>query len=445
MQATTTPLENHRVRLSVEVDEGEMDAALEDAARTLARQVSIKGFRKGKVPRSVLVAHLGGPAALRAEAIREALPDFYARAVSDTLIDPIAQPELTITGGEEGGTLTFDAEVEVRPEVEVAGHRQLRVTIPSPVVTDDEVNAQVDRLRETDAVLRDVDRPIATGDMVTMDVSITAVGEAEGEPLVMRDYMYTVGSGGLTDGVDEMIGGLRAGEDLTLNGPLGPGQVATFALHLTRVQERELPELTDEWVEENTEWANVAEMRDAIVEQMRRRRVIEAQLSQRDAMLVALSELVPEDVVPESLVDDETGSRLHDLSHRLEQQRLTLESFLQMTGQDPDQLLEALRADARRAVRVDLGLRGVVRAEGLEPTDEEVEAELASTAEAMGTTADALRTNLRDTGRAVAFRAEVAKMKASRWLTENVTFVDPAGVEIDRELLRSDQSSEADA
>lgn len=445
MQATTTPLENHRVRLSVEVDEGEMDAALEEAARTLSRQVSIKGFRKGKVPRSVLVAHLGGPAALRAEAIREALPDFYARAVSDTLIDPIAQPEITVTGGEEEGSLSFDAEVEVRPEVEIDGHRALRVTIPSPVVTDDEVNAQIDRLRETDAVLRDVDRPIATGDMVTMDVSITSVGEAEAEPLVMRDYMYTVGSGGLTDGVDEMIGGLHAGEDLTLNGPLGPGQVATFALHLTRVQERELPELTDEWVEENTEWPTVAEMRDAIVEQMRRRRIIEAQLSQRDAMLMALSDLVPEDVVPESLVDDETGSRLHDLSHRLEQQRLSLESFLQMSGQDPDQLLEALRVDARRSVRVDLGLRAVVRAEGLEPTDEEVDAELASTAEAMGATADALRTNLRDTGRTVAFRAEVAKMKASRWLTEHVTFVDPSGVEIDRELLRSDPASGVDA
>lgn len=445
MQATTTPLENNRVKLSVVVDESEMDEAVDAAARQLSRQVSIKGFRKGKVPKSVLIAHLGGPSALRAEAIRESLPDFYARAVSDTLIDPIARPDLEVTAGEEGGALSFDASVEVRPEVEVSGHRDLRVTIPSPLVTDDEVAAQVDRLRETDAVLNDVDRPIVTGDLVTMDVSISAVGETDAEPLVMRDYMYGVGSGGLTDGVDETIVGLRAGENLTVNGSLGPGRVATYSMDLKKVQERELPELTDEWVAENTEWATTDEMRDAIVDQMRRRRVVEAQLSQRDAMLIALSDLVAEDVVPETLVDDEMGSRLHDLSHRLEQQNLTLESFLQMTGQDPDQLLETLRSDAQRAVRVDLALRGLVRAEDLEPTDEEVEAELVSTAEAMGAKPEALRTNLRDTGRVVAFRAEVAKMKASRWLTDHVTFVDPLGVEIDRELLRQDQSGGADA
>jgi trigger factor len=271
------------------------------------------------------------------------------------------------------------------------------------------------------------------------------VGEEGAEPLVMRDYMYTVGSGSLTDGVDEMIVGLRAGEDLTLNGPLGPGQVATYALNLKKVQERRLPEVNDEWVAENTEWTTEEEMRDAIVDQMRRRRIVEAQLSQRDALLVALSELVPEDAAPEVLVDDETRSRLHDLSHRLEQQNLTLETFLQMTAQQPDDLLEALRNDARRAVRVDLALRAVVRAEGLEPSDEDVEAELVTTAEAMGATPEALRTNLRDTGRVVAFRAEVAKMKATRWLSDTVTFVDGAGVEIDRDLLRQDQSPETDA
>ena len=445
MQATATPLENHHVKLSVEVDEGEMESALDDAARKLSRQVSIKGFRKGKVPKNVLIAHLGGVQGLRSEAIRESLPDFYARAVSETLIDPIAQPDITITAGEAEGPLAFEANVEVRPEVEITGHRDLRVTIPSPVVTDEEVDAQIDRLRETDAVLKDVERPIVTGDLVTMDVAIAPVGEGDAEPLVMRDYMYTVGSGSLTDGVDELILGLRAGEDLTVNGPLGPSQVATYTMNLKQVHERELPEVSDEWVAENTEWPSAVEMRDAVVDQLRRRRGVEAQLSQRDATLIALSDLVPEAVVPDSLVEDETGSRLHDLSHRLEQQRLTLETFLQMTGQDPEQLLETLRADARRAVRVDLGLRAVARAEGLEPTDEEIEAELASTAEAMGATPQALAANLGETGRAVAFRAEVAKMKASRWLTEHVTYVDPNGVEVDPALLASDQAADGDA
>jgi trigger factor len=444
MHATTTTLENNHVKLVIEVDEPEMAEAIDAAAAKLSKQVSIKGFRKGKVPKNVLMAHLGGPSALRNEAIRDSIPDFYAHAVSDTLIDPIAQPDINITAGEEEGVLVFEADVEVRPEVSIAGHGDLRVTIPSPVVTDDEVNAQIDRFRETDAVLNEVDRPIVTGDLVSMDVHVEQVASEE-DPLDMSDFMYTVGSGTITEGVDELIVGMKAGEELKVNGNVGQGAVATYELSLKKVQERELPELNDEWVQENTEWQSADEMRDTIFAQMRRMRVGEAQRTQRDSVLVALSDLVSADVVPDALVQDETNERLHDLGHRLEQQKLNLETFLQVTNQSSDQLLETLRADAVRAVRIDLALRALVREENLEPTDEEVDEELATTAEAMKVSADRLRTNLRDTGRVVTFRAEVAKMKASRWLTDHVTYVDPEGIEIDPNLLKADESEDIDA
>jgi trigger factor len=444
MNATTTALENNHVKLVVEVDEPEMAEAIDAAAAKLSKEVSIKGFRKGKVPKNVLMAHLGGPSALRNEAIRDSIPDFYAHAVSDTLIDPIAQPDINITAGEEEGVLVFEADVEVRPEVSITGHGDLRVTIPSPVVTDDEVNAQIDRFRETDAVLNEVDRPIVTGDLVSMDVHVEQVASEE-DPLDMSDFMYTVGSGSITEGVDELIVGMKAGEELKVNGNIGQGGVATYELSLKKVQERELPELTDEWVQENTEWQSADEMRDTIFAQMRRMRVAEAQRTQRDSVLVALSDLVSADVVPDALVQDETNERLHDLGHRLEQQKLNLETFLQVTNQSSDRLLETLRADAVRAVRIDLALRALVREENLEPTDQEVDEELATTAEAMKVSADRLRTNLRDTGRVVTFRAEVAKMKASRWLTDHVTYVDPEGVEIDPNLLKADESEDIDA
>jgi trigger factor len=444
MHATTTALENNHVKLVVEVDEPEMAEAINAAAAKLSKQVSIKGFRKGKVPKNVLMAHLGGPSALRNEAIRDSIPDFYAHAVSDTQIDPIAQPDINITAGEEEGVLVFEADVEVRPEVSIAGHGDLRVTIPSPVVTDDEVNAQIDRFRETDAVLNEVDRPIVTGDLVSMDVHVEQVASEE-DPLDMSDFMYTVGSGTITEGVDELIVGMKAGEELKVNGNVGQGAVATYELSLKKVQERELPELNDEWVQENTEWQSADEMRDTIFAQMRRMRVAEAQRTQRDSVLVALSDLVSADVVPDALVQVETNERLHDLGHRLEQQKLNLETFLQVTNQSSDQLLETLRADAVRAVRIDLALRALVREENLEPTDDEVDEELASTAEAMKVSADRLRANLRDSGRVVTFRAEVAKMKASRWLTDHVTYVDPEGIEIDPNLLKADESEDIDA
>jgi trigger factor len=220
--------------------------------------------------------------------------------------------------------------------------------------------------------------------------------------------------------------------------------VATYELKLKQVKERELPELTDEWVKENTEWDDIDTMRDAILAQMRTMKIVEAQTSQRDAVLMAVSELVSEEAAPEVLVNGETSERLQELGQRLAQQKLNLETFLEITNQTPDQLLETLRQDAVRAVRIDLAMRALVKAENLEPTPEEVDDELEQTAKAMGVDADKLRTNLRDSGRVVAFNAEVAKMKASKWLSDHVTFVDPDGVEIDRELLKADQSEDVD-
>lgn len=167
-------------------------------------------------------------------------------------------------------------------------------------------------------------------------------------------------------------------------------------------------------------------------------------MSQRDAMLVALGELVLDDVVPAVLVDAEANDRMHDLGHRLAQQQMNLEQFLQATGQTPDQLLAAVRADGERAVKIDLALRALVKAEGLEATADEIDEELHKTAEAMSLEPAMLRQNLYDTGRVVAFESEVAKIKASKWLSEHVTFVDHLGIVIDRELLREDQSDETD-
>jgi trigger factor len=266
----------------------------------------------------------------------------------------------------------------------------------------------------------------------------------EAEPLEMSDFMYTVGSASIAPEVDGLILGLRAGEELIVTANAGGGQNVVYAMQLKQVKERILPELTDEWVEENTEWPTVDEMRDSVLTQMSKMKVVEAQMSQRDAMLVALGELVADDVVPDVLVEAEANDRMHDLGHRLAQQQMNLEQFLQATSQTPDQLLAAVRADAQRAVKIDLALRALVKAEDLEATHDEIDEELVKTAEAMSLDAQTLRDNLYKTGRVVAFESEVAKIKANRWLSENVTFVDHLGIVIDRELLREDQSTEID-
>lgn len=444
MRATATPQENNRVLLEVEVPSADMDAAVDEAARRLSREVNIKGFRKGKAPRQVIEARLGGKSALRAEALREALPDFFAKAVSEALVDPIDQPAITVTGGEESGDLTFEATVDVRPEVDLVGYRALEVTIPSPVVRDDEIAAQVDRMRETDAELTDVDRPVQKRDLIVADVTRTDPS-GEKEPVVLEDYSYEVGSGGLAMGIDEMLLGHSAGETVEAAGRIGVNDYAAFAITIKAVRERLLPELTDEWVAENTDYESVDALTDAVREQLRRRKIVEAQFAQRDALMAAAADLVDVEAAPSSLVEREVGSRIEELQQRLLQRGINVEYFLQISGQTMDELVATLRADAVRAVRVDLALRAIARLEGLDPTEDEVEKELADTAASIKLDVEKLRTSLYDNGRTVAFRDEIAKMKATKWLMDHVTYRDEEGIEIDRALLQSDQSTDEEA
>ncbi len=444
MRATTATLPDNKVKLTVQLDDVEMNTAIDKAVVTVGRQVSIKGFRKGKVPRNVLVAHLGGPGALRGEAIRESMPDFYAHAVVEAGIDPIGQPDIDITGGEEEGNLTFECTVEIRPEVKVSGYQKLRVTLPSPMVTPDEVDAQINRYLETDAVLKDVERPIVTGDMVTLDVKAEQVGIEGVEPFEVSDFMYAVGSNSLAPETDGLIVGMKAGEELSFASTQPGGLQVSYVIQIKAVKERELPALDDEWVKDNTEWATVEEMRTTIQDQMQRMRVMEAQMGKREAISSAVAELVTENECPAALLDAETNERLHDLGHRLSNQNFTIETFLQATGQTAEQLIEVFRADALRAVRSDLALRAIVKAEKLEASADEIEEELAKTALSMEVKTEVLRTNLYDSGRQVSFQAEVAKMKAQKWLEERVVYVDPEGVEINKDLLEADQTAGAD-
>jgi len=243
-----------------------------------------------------------------------------------------------------------------------------------------------------------------------------------------------VGSGQLARGVDEMLIGLRKGEVVEAAGDRN-GSLFRFDISIKRVNERVLPELTDEWVAENTEHETVDALRDSLLTQLRRMKIVEAKFAQRDAALAALSELVAENAVPEELEQTELQYRVEEFGERLGQQGMDFESFLQVTGQTNGQFVELLRTDARRAVRVDLALRALAREEGLEPDDANVEEELVTTAQAMKVTPDVLRANLRDNGRMTSFVAEIAKLNASKWLMDNAIYVDENGAEIDRTLL----------
>ena len=439
MRTSVTYLEDNMVQLTIEVEDDQISAVVEETLNKLTQSATIKGFRKGKAPRRLVEQKMGGPAAVRAESIRDSIADFYAMAVAQANVDPIDQPAVTISDGDESGTLVLEALVAVRPEPGLPGYRELRVTIPSPFVGDDEIDEQTTRIRMTDAVLEDVDRPILMGDIAVVDVNGTDPNGEE-EAVQFDDYSFLIGSGSIAEGIDETIIGMRSGETLEAMGRSGHNKYMAYSIVIKQVRERVLPELTDEWAKENTESDTVVQWRESIQDQLQKRRLMESQFARRDATLVAVSDLIESSVVPPPLVNREIQSRLQDLSERLNQQGMTVESFLKLTGQEPQQIVDVLQVESERAVRIDLALRSLAREESLAATDEEIEKELAETAQSMGAEVEVLRENLRTNGRIAAFAAEIAKLKASRWLMDNVIYVDDTGAEIDRTLLETVQS-----
>ena len=439
MRATSEAVEGNKVRLSVEVDESEVDKVLDEAVRTLARQARVPGFRPGRVPRQILEARMGGAVALRAEALKEAIPDFYAKALSEVEIDPISQPEFDITAGKETGALAFDALVEVRPVVAIPGYAGLRVTVPSPEVTEEEVDAQVDRLRETEAELVDVSRPARDGDNVTIDLHGTAAGD---EVVSSDDVLYEIGTGRLVEGLDEQLRGGKTGDILTFAATLPDGREVAFRVLVKDVKEKRLPEATDEWAAEASEFATLGELRDDLRSRIGRVKAVQAQLSLRNGAMAALVELVDDAEVPDALVEGELRERLHDLGHRLEQQGIGLAAFLEATGRTQEQLVEELQVDARQAVKGDLALRALADAEALETTDDEIATEIEAMAARLQLEPDVVRERLTRAGRMAAVRSEQRKAKALTWLLDHVELVDEEGRPVSRDDLRMDESVE---
>jgi trigger factor len=434
MKAVVEPLEGNKVKLSVEVDEEEFEKAVDAAFRKIAREVRIPGFRPGKAPRRILEARLGKETG-RSEALRDSLPDYYSRALREHDVDAIAPPEIDITAGQESGPVAFDAVVEVRPQVHLVGYDGLRVEVPNPQVTDEEVDAEIDRLRGNFGELTSVSRPARDGDHLTIDL----VGSRDGEPITgmtIDDYLYELGSRQLFPELDERLLGARTGDILAVEAKLPDGP-ATFRVLVKEVQEKVLPEVTDEWVGEASEFDTVEELRADITRRIGLIKRVRAAMTLRNGTVEAVSELVDVDVPP-ALVDSEVQRRVHDLEHRLEAQQATIEQYLEATGQSPEQMVEGLRGGAVAAVRADLALRAVADAEHLQPSDEDIDEEIERLAASYQAKPAQLRRNLERAEQMPAVRSEWKKSKALDWLVEHADVVDTDGQPVDRTLLEPD-------
>lgn len=440
MRSSAEVLEDNRVKLTVEVDEADVAKAEDETLRRLTREVQMPGFRPGKVPRRLIQARLGQKG-VREEVLRNALPDYFAEAVEEQQLDIISSPQIDIDEGEEGGPVRFSAIVEVRPEIVVPGYDGLVVTVPAPEATEEEIDAQILRLREQFASLNEVDRPVERGDVVTLDIEERRDGGTD-EAMSVEDFSYEVGTEGITDGADEALVGAKAGDVLELDAPEMPGGPAQLRLVVKQVREKLLPDPDDAFASDASEFDTVDELREDLRTRMGAVKRLQTTLALRDRVADALVELVA-DEPPESLVADRREQLFEDFTYRLAQQRVRVEEYLEAVGKEADELVAELGQQAARDVKLDLALRAVAKAEDLEPDESDLDEEVVHLAGHANQTPAEMRAALEENGRMPLLRAEIRKSKALRWLLDHVAIVDEQGNAVDRESLRA-ELSEAD-
>jgi len=443
MRSTVEPLEGNKVKLSIEVEGAEFEKEVDAAFRRIAHEVRLPGFRPGKAPRRLLEARIGSEAA-RGDALEHALPTYYADAVEEHEVDVIAAPEIDITSGREEGDIVFDAVVEVRPEVNLGGYDSLRVTIDSPDVDPSEVDAQIDRLREAQAELREVERPAQTGDSVTIDIA----GYQDGEPLAgltADGYLYEVGSATIVPELDKHLDGAEMGDALefTADHPDPEEDAVTFEVAVKAIKEKILPEPDDAFAAEASEFSSLEELRADITRRMGTMKKVQARNQLRQKTAETLADLVEQDA-PEALVNTEMQARLEDLAMRLQAQGLGLEQYISAMGDEQDSFVANMRHAAAQGVKVDLALRAVATAEGIEVSDEDLEAEYASVAERVGQKPSQVRKQLEHNGQVAAIRSDLRTRMALEWLIEHVELVDEGGNVIDRDSLETEPEPTTD-
>lgn len=434
VKSIVEPLDDNRVKLTIEVPEAEMEAAVDDAFKRLARQIRMPGFRPGRAPRKLLEAQLGSGAG-RSEALRASVPEYYAQAVIDHDVDVISSPEIEIIDGQESGPVSFGAVVEVRPSVSISGYEGLQIEIPSPVVDDAETQGEIDRFLGAFAELSPVARPAADGDHVTIDINGSVGGEAIAG-LTASDYDYVVGTGAVVAEIDQNLRGAAVGDIVEFEADHpdpDEDRPLRFRVLVKEVSQTVLPDLDDELVAAHTEYATASELRADIESRQSAMKILRCHMARDQALTVALAEMVAEEP-PAAMIDREVEARLVDLDEEFRRRGSDISS----AGRPVEEIAEELRVPAARAVKFDLALRAVASAEGLEPSDADVDADIeraATRPDANGATPDELRAKLVETGQLSSLRAALAKSAARRWLLDRAVLVGPDGEAIAPEAL----------
>ncbi len=423
MKTTVTELPESRVKIDVAVEAGEFSKRVDRAAKGLAGEMKLPGFRKGKVPPQMVIQRIGREAVVE-QAVRDSLPEWYERALLDAGVATIGEPKLDVDDlPGEGEDLAFTIEVGVRPKAELGEYKGLEVGKAEIEVPEESLDTEIERLRGAFGSLAPVDRPAADGDAVVVDFAGTIDGESfEGSE--SRDFTIELGGEGLLPEFDTALKGASAGDERTVEVTFPDdhqpeelaGKTAEFAVKVKEVREKNLPELDDDFASEASEFETLAELRDdirsRIAEALGQRAEAEFREAAVDAVAANARLEIPHDLV---------HARAHEMWERLERQLemrgIDPQAYAQMQGKDRHDLINEAEEDAERALRREAVLEAVAEAEAIDPTDEEL-------LEALGpgegkNSPDKLLARLRETGRDGLLRDEIRLRNAADLVAES--------------------------
>ncbi|MER8038072.1 trigger factor [Streptomyces hydrogenans] len=443
MKSAVETLNPTRVRLTVEVPFEELKDSLDAAYKKINQQVTVKGFRKGKIPARVIDQRFGRGAVLE-EAVNDALPKFYTEAVNEAEVNPLGQPEVDITELKDGELLSFTAEVDVRPTIEIPDYSGIEVEVDAIEVTDEDIEKSVEQLRERFASTNPVERAAAEGDVVTVDLTAKVDGEVLSDGIA-DGVSYTIGSGELLDGIDAAVTGLEAGGEATftseLKGGSAAGKEAEVTVKVTAVAARELPELDDEFAQMASEFDTLDELKADSRKRLENMKQFDQATQAQERVLEKFLELA-EIPVPEKLLEDEVNTRKHNLEHhQLGQMGLSLEKYLELQGKTVEEFEAETKEQAVKGIKTQFLLDELVSKEELNVEQEELTEHLFRRAASSGMSPDQFAQAVVQGGQVPMLVGEVARGKALAVVVEAAKVVDTNGEVVDL----SDDEDEVEA
>ena len=424
MSVQIEKLENSMAKLTIETSAEELEKALESAFQKNKNKISVPGFRKGKVPRQ-MIEKMYGPSIFYEDAANALIPQAYEKALDECEEDIVSSPEIEVTQIEKGKPFIFTALVALKPEVKLGKYKGVKVDKADTEVTDEEVDAEINKERENNARNIEVtDRAVKDGDMTVIDfegfVDDVAFEGGKGE-----NYPLTIGSGAFIPGFEEQLVGAEIGKEVEVNVTFPEdyqaedlqGKAAVFKCTVKEIKEKELPELDDEFASEVSEFETLAEYKADVKDKLTEKKVREA----KDAKEAAVIEAIVNDSemeIPEPMLTTQQRQMVDEFAQRMQMQGLSMEQYFQFTGATYDKMIEQVKPQAERRIKSRLVLEAIVEAEKIEASEEDYEEELKSMAEAYQLEVEKVKEMLPEKS-AQQIKQDIAVRKAAEFAVEH--------------------------